>query len=228
MADENQPIRVLLADEQSLFRNAMKVVLSNERDIVVVAEAADGAGAISEAERMRPDVVLVDADLPNPDGLRATQEICDRVPGCRVIVMSAQEDEWVLLRAFEAGATGYLSKSSPLVDLIETTRVVHRGEALVPPRMLGSLLQRLIHRRDERDDALRHMAILTRREREVLSLLSLGSDNDGIAQELVISPDTARTHIQNVLGKLGVHSRLEAAAFVTRNGLLEDLAGVSR
>jgi DNA-binding NarL/FixJ family response regulator len=90
--------------------------------------------------------------------------------------------------------------------------------------MLGALLQRLIHRRRERDAALRRMAELTRREREVLALLAQGADNDGIAQRLVISPETARTHIQNVLGKLDVHSRLEAAAFVVQNGILDDLA----
>ncbi len=224
MTERTDVIRVLLADEQSLFRQAVKVVLSNEDDLSVVGEAADGLQAIAEAERVRPDVALLDAGLPNCDGIRATQQISLRVPDCRVVVFSAQQDEQVLVQALEAGASGYLSKSSPLVDLIEATRAVHRGEALVPPDMLGALLHRLIHRRRERDDALKRMSRLTRREREVLVLLAKGGDNDGIAQRLVISPETARTHIQNVLGKLDVHSRLEAAAFVTQNGILDDLA----
>ncbi|MEO8424605.1 MAG: response regulator transcription factor, partial [Actinomycetota bacterium] len=173
------------------------------------------------------DVALLDADLPNCDGIRATQQISVRVPDCKVIVFSGQEDEQILVRALEAGASGYLSKGSPLAHLIDATRAVHRGEALVPPRMLGALLQRLILRRRERDGALRQMATLTRREREVLAYVAQGADNDMIAQHLVISPETARTHIQNVLGKLGVHSRLEAAAFVTQNGLLDDLAGAA-
>jgi DNA-binding NarL/FixJ family response regulator len=143
-----------------------------------------------------------------------------------VIVFSGQEDERVLLEAMEAGASGYLSKEAPLADLINAARAVHRGEALVPPRMLGALLQRIIHRRRERDEALKRMTNLTRREREVLGFLALGADNDMIAQRLVISPETARTHVQNVLGKLHVHSRLEAAAFVTQNGILDDLVGV--
>ena len=228
MVEQEETIRVLLADEQSLFREAVRVVLSNEDDLVVVAEARDGLQAIAESERVQPDVALLDADLPNCDGIRATEQISLRVPGCRVIVFSGQQDERVLVQALEAGASGYLSKESPLIDLIEATRAVHRGEALVPPRMLGALLQRLIHRRRERDDALRRLAGLTRREREVLALLAQGADNDGIAQQLVISPETARTHIQNVLGKLAVHSRLEAAAFVIQNGILDDLAGVPR
>ena len=147
VAEGDNTIRVLLADEQSLFRQAVKVVLSSEDDLVVVGEAADGLQAIAEVERMRPDVALLDADLPNCDGIRATRQISLQVPDCRVIVFSAQEDEQILVQALEAGASGYLSKSSPLVDLIDATRAVHRGDALVPPRMLGALLQRLIHRR---------------------------------------------------------------------------------
>jgi DNA-binding NarL/FixJ family response regulator len=221
-------LRILLADEQSLFREAVKVVLSAEGDLEVVAEAHDGLQAVAEAQRTQPDVALLDSNLPNCDGIRATQLILERVPACRVIVFSGQEDERVLLEAMEAGASGYLSKEAPLADLINAARAVHRGEALVPPRMLGALLQRIIHRRRERDEALKRMTNLTRREREVLAFLAQGADNDQIAQRLVISPETARTHVQNVLGKLRVHSRLEAAAFVTQNGILDDLVGVDR
>jgi DNA-binding NarL/FixJ family response regulator len=221
-------LRVLLADEQSLFREAVKVVLSSEGDLEVVAEARDGVQAVGEAERTQPDVALLDANLPNCDGIRATQLILARVPACRVIVFSGQEDERVLLEAMEAGASGYLSKEAPLAELIEATRAVHRGEAIVPPRMLGALLQRVIHRRRERDEAIKRMTNLTRREREVLAMLAQGADNDMIAQHLVISPETARTHVQNVLGKLRVHSRLEAAAFVTQNGILDDLVPAER
>jgi DNA-binding NarL/FixJ family response regulator len=225
VSEENGTVRVLIADEQSLFREAVKVVLSAEDDLSVVGEAKDGLEAVVSAERLRPDVALLDANLPNCDGICAAAQIMDRVPTCRVIVLSGQEDERILIGAMEAGAAGYLSKESPLVDLISATRAVHRGEALVPPRMLGALLQRLILRRRERDGALKHISNLTRREREVLALVAGGADNDAIAQRLVISPETARTHIQNVLGKLGVHSRLEAAAFVVQNGLIEDLVG---
>lgn len=227
MVEPEQLIRVVIADGQSLFREAVKVVLSSQEDLTVVGEAIDGLQAVAEVERTVPDVALLDADLPNCDGIRATQLIVSRVPTCRVVVFSNQEDEQILVQAMEAGASGYLSKRSPLSELIDATRAVHRGEALVPSMMLGALLQRLILRRRERDDALKQVARLTRREREVLALLAQGSDNDAIAQALVISPETARTHIQNALSKLGVHSRLEAAAFVTQNGLLEDLVGAA-
>ncbi len=220
---QERRIRVLLADEQALFREAVRSALEGEPDLAVVAEARDGLQAVAEAERTRPDVALLDAGLPNCDGIRAAELIRDRVPGCRVLVLSTSEDQRLLVNALEAGASGFLSKASPLTDLIDAARTLFRGELVVPPPMLGGLLTRLIGRRREQDDALRTLARLTRREREVLGLLTHGVDNDGIAQHLVISPQTARTHVQNVLGKLGVHSRLEAAAFVTRGGLLDDL-----
>jgi two-component system nitrate/nitrite response regulator NarL len=218
--------RVLLADGHSLFREAMRVVLDAQDDVVVVAEAADGVRALAEARLGEPNVALVNLDLPNSDGLHTTAALVDDVPSCRVLVLSEAEDEEALLLALEAGATGFLTKSSPIHELLEATRRVREGETVVPPRMLGALLGRLIARRRERDQALRLMARLTPREREVLALLARGADNAGIAQALVISPETARTHVQNVLNKLGVHSRLEAAAFVTQNGLLEELIEV--
>ena len=214
---------MLLADEHALFREVLKVGLASAEDLDVVAEARDGLQAVAEAQRTQPDVALLHANLPNGDGIRATAQIVGRVPSRRVIVFSDEEDERVLLDALEAGATGYLSKGSPLTDVLEATRAVHRGEALVPPRMLASLLERMFVGRQERDEALRRIARLTRREREVLSLLADGADNDDIARRLVISPETARTHIQNLMTKLGVHSRLEAAALVVQNGLIDEL-----
>ena len=187
------------------------------------AEARDGLQAVAEAERSQPDVVLLDASLPNCDGIRATSLIRDRVPASRVLILCGEEDDRVLVDALEAGANGFLSKGSPLSELIDAARALFRGEILIPPKMMGGLLARLIRRRREQDEAHRRLSRLTRRELEVLRFLARGADNDGIAQALVISPQTARTHVQNVLGKLGVHSRLEAAAFVTRSGLLDEL-----
>lgn len=225
---EEPRVRILLADGHSLFREAVKAVLESEDDFQVVAEARDGLQAVSEAERTRPHIALLDSALPNCDGIKATALIKERVDCCQILVMSDEEDRMTLIDAMSAGASGYLTKEYPLADLIEATRALHRGETMVPPRMLGGLLGHLIQRRRETDDALKSMGKLTRREREVLALLADGSDNDAIAQALVISPQTARTHIQNVLGKLGVHSRLEAAAFVIQNGIQADLAGVQK
>jgi two-component system NarL family response regulator len=216
-----------LADSHSLFRDAVRLVLSSGTDLTVVGEARDGLQAVAEAERTKPDVAMVDANLPNCDGIRTTAMIGERVPSCRILVLSGEEDQRVLFRALEAGAAGYLTKEYPLVDLIEAVRALHRGETLVPSRMLGPLLSTLFHRRTEQDEALRRISRLTRREQEVLALVAEGADNDDVAQALVISPQTVRTHIQNVLAKLGVHSRLEATAFVLKNGIHAELQRVS-
>ncbi len=223
MRSDESPIRVLLADEQSLFREALSLGLRRERRLEVVGEARDGLQAVSEAERSLPDVAILDADLPNCDGIRATALIRQRVPGCRVLVVSGREDQQVLIAALQAGADGYLTKERPLTELIEATILVDRGEVAIPRHMLGPLLDDLLRRHSKQSEAIRRIAKLSRRERQVLALLAQGGDNDAIAQTLVISPQTARTHVQNVLGKLGVHSRLEAAAFVRQSGILDEL-----
>jgi DNA-binding NarL/FixJ family response regulator len=216
---------VLIADEQSLFREAVRVVLETQPDISVVAEAADGHRTIAEAARTEPDVALVSVGLPECNAIEATAAIVDRFPGCRVVILAPQESQKALTDALEAGASGYLTKDCPLAHLIHAVRSVHKGETLIPPRMLGPLLAQLIRRQREQDHALKRMSRLTRREREVLALLADGADNEGIASTLFISPQTARTHIQNVLTKLGVHSRHEAASFVLQNGILANLVG---
>lgn len=221
--EANQRISILLADSHSLFREAVKAVLEAEPDLNVVAEARDGHQAAMEAQAHRPDVALLHADLSNCDGISAAALIVQAVENCRVIVVSDEEDEAVLARAVEAGASGYLTKECPMTELIDATRAVHRGDTLIPSQLLGGLLARLIRRRREQDAAYQRIARLTRREREVLRLLATGADNDAIGQSLVISPQTARTHIQNVLSKLEVHSRLEAAAFAMRSSILDEL-----
>jgi DNA-binding NarL/FixJ family response regulator len=217
-------VRVFLADGHSLFRDALSTALAAELDLVVVGEARDGLEAVAEATRTEPQVAVLDADLPNGDGVRAAGLIRDRLPECRIVILAAEEDPEVLTSAVEVGASGYVTKASPLSELVEAIRSVHRGDTLVPAQMLGGLLERLIRRRQEQDEAVRRLGRLTAREREVLSLLAQGGDNDSIAQALVISPQTARTHIQNVLVKLVVHSRLEAAALAIQNGLPSERA----
>jgi DNA-binding NarL/FixJ family response regulator len=221
IARDREAIRILLADRQSLFREAIRTGLEAEADLRVVGEARDGPEAVAEAERTSPDIAIVDVNLPR--GARISSRIRERVPGCRILVLATDEDYQSLIEVLDEGATGYLTKEVQLADLVDATRAVHKGETLVPPRMLGPLIATLLGRRRERDAAHDRIAQLTRREREVLALLSEGADNEGIARALVISPQTARTHIQNILTKLSVHSRLEAAAFVAHNGVLTDL-----
>lgn len=223
MSREDAPIRILLADQHGLFREALRTGLESEEDLRVVAEARTGPEAVVEVERSIPNVAIVDMDLPITDAAGTTASIIDRLPSCRVLVLGATYDVQRLTDVLDAGASGYVTKEAPLADLISATRAVHRGDTPIPPRMLGPLLTTLLRRKRELDGAHARIARLTRREREVLALLAEGADNDYIARMLVISPQTARTHIQNILSKLSVHSRLEAAAFVTQNAILPDL-----
>jgi DNA-binding NarL/FixJ family response regulator len=227
VAGEAAKIRVLLADEQALFREAVKIVLEAQRDFSVVAQAGDAVYAVAEAERTRPDIALVDTELPSLGVEELTRRIKRSVPECGVMLLSPRAELGTLVSSVEAGASGYLTKDSGLDQLVEATRAVHRGETLVPSKMLGPLLDRLIHRGRDEDEAMRKLSRLTRREREVLALMMQGADNAIIAQALTISPETARTHIQNILGKLGLHSRLEAVAFVSGNGIVNRLVQVA-
>ena len=221
--EEVETIRVLVADENALFRQAVRIVLEAEVDLSVVAEAQSGSDAVSEAERVRPDVVLLLDRPPRVDGPTATAEVRDRLPSCRVIVLADEGDQQVLRSAIEAGAAGYVTKDIAMSELTADIRAVHRGDTLVPPHMLGALFDGFFSQRREQGDALRLLSRLSRREQEVLGLLVDGAGNEEIGAVLVISPQTARTHIQRVIRKLGVHSRLEAAMLATQLGVVDDL-----
>ena len=216
-------IHVLIADEHSLFRQAVRSALETEDDLTVVAEAADCMEAIEAAEKYAPHIALIDSELPKGTGISAIRKLREHLPGCKVLVLSNHQDQNALFDAMQAGASGYLTKAIPLAQLIEATRAVLRGETIVPPAMLGDLLSQLIQSRERQNDVLRRLSRLTRREREVLALLVEGADNDLVAQRLVISPETARTHIQNILSKLDVHSRLEALALILRNNIAKEM-----
>ncbi len=218
-------MRVLLADAQPLLRDAIRVSMEAEPDLQVVATAGDGIEAVEAAQRERPHVVVVDVNLPNYDGLRVAREITANVASVRVAMLAQREDSELLVQSIEAGATGFLTRSSPLPDLIDAVRRLGRGDVYIPESMLAGLIERLVARGRERVDVGERLSQLSQREREILALLAEGADNDDMARALVISPQTARSHIQRALRKLGVHSRLEAMVFVTSNGLLDDLKG---
>jgi DNA-binding NarL/FixJ family response regulator len=215
-----QTVRILLADEHSLFRQALRELLDQEADFEVVAEAGDESETVAKAQQSRPDLALVGMNLAAGDGITAIELIRAQASGCRAVIIAGSEDPEVLLRAIEAGASGYITKGYALSDLMSAARAVHRGETIVPPRMLGGLIQNLLRRRRHEDEAIARISRLTRRERQVLALLAEGGNKETIGRALFISPETARTHIQHVLAKLGVHSRLEAATLAHRGNLL--------
>jgi DNA-binding NarL/FixJ family response regulator len=226
VADEAMIARVLLVDGKALFRHSVQQVLDLEPDLHVVAETGDPAVVADDAARTKPDIALLDADLVRSELGSLVREIRAAAPMCKVLVITSSDEMGPLVDALEAGASGYLTKDASIWDLLDATRNVGRGEVAIPPKMVSSLLSVLVGQRAVRGETRDRLSKLTKREREVLALLGDGYDKDAIAAALVISPQTARTHVQNILSKLDLHSQLEAAAFARSEPVSIELGGV--
>jgi len=201
-------IRILLADDQALIRSGIRSLLEAEDDIEVVAEAADGVEALEAAERVEPDVVLIDLVMPRLDGIEAIRRLREQVPSARAIVLSSFVDDDKLFPAVRAGAAGYLLKDVQPQELVEAIRTVHGGGALLHPQVAARLLEELT------EDPL------TPREREVLVLIGRGMPNKLIARELSLSEKTVKAHVSSILAKLGVTDRTQAALYAVREGIV--------
>jgi two-component system, NarL family, response regulator LiaR len=208
------PIRVLIVDDHAVVREGLRTFLELQDGIEVAGEAVDGKGAIREAERLLPDVVLMDLVMPQLDGVGAMRELRQRVPGARVIVLTSFLEDERLLPAVRAGAAGYLLKNVQPQELARAIRSAAAGEALLDPAVAARLVEAL--EEDGRDSRAEQ---LTPREREVLALIGRGFANKRIALELGIAEKTVKTHVGNVLSKLGVSDRTQAALYAARLGL---------
>ncbi|HEV2844752.1 MAG TPA: response regulator transcription factor, partial [Thermoanaerobaculia bacterium] len=198
-------IGVLVVDDHLVVRKGVRALLTDADDVTVVGEAEDGMEAVTEARRLRPQVILMDLKLPCLDGVEATRAILAEQPDVGVLVLTATEGDEQVLAAVEAGALGYLAKTSKRDDFLLAIRQVARGELWLPPRLTRKLLAHLKPRSGGSGEAL------TSRESGVLSLLAKGRSNHQIAQELNIAEATVRTHVSHILDKLGVSNRVEAA-----------------
>lgn len=227
MTTAEPPGSVLIADGETLFRQAVRTTLDTEPDLCVIADLGHGGDVMTEARNLRPDVFLLAADLAGCHPVDLIRDLVREYPSWRILLLMDQDDPEVLVEALRAGARGCVAKDTKLSYLIASVRLVRDGQMVIPPRILPEVIDLLIHQGDPRTDALRLIARLTARERIVLGLLCDGGNNQTIAKDLFISPLTARTHIQNLLAKLGVHSRLEAAMFVAQHSIGEELTGSS-
>jgi DNA-binding NarL/FixJ family response regulator len=206
-------IRVLIVDDHAVFSDALATVLRTEADVEVVGKGGTVQEAISLARTLQPDVVLLDVHMPDGSGIQAAAAIKKDRPQTQVVILTSDEEESVLRSAVQAGVTGYLSKHESAAQVVQAVRGAARGEALIAPYMLARLLQGL-QKKDEPGPA----TPLTPRELAVLREFSLGHDNETVAKMLKMSPNTVRTHVQNILSKLGVHSKLEAVSKGIREG----------
>jgi DNA-binding NarL/FixJ family response regulator len=214
-------IRVLIADDHALFRRGLELVLGGEADIEIVGEASDATEAFDRASELAPDVVLMDVRMPGASGVEAARRIRAALPATKVLMLTVSEDSEDLFAAVRAGATGYLLKEVSIEEVGEAVRAVHRGHSLIAPSMASKLLTEFnaLSRRVEEQQGV--VPRLTDRELEVLRLVAKGLSNREIATELVIAENTVKNHVRNILEKLQLRSRMEAAMYAVREKLVD-------
>lgn len=221
-ASPGQPVRVIIADDQPLFRRGLWVVLGTDERIEVVAEAENGEEAIAKTVELVPDVVLMDVRMPKVNGIEAARVISREVPTTKIIMLTVSDEEDDLYEAIKAGATGYLLKEISVEKVSEAIQAVVQGQSLITPSMASKLLmefQKLSNRPEEVSQF--SSPKLTTRELEVLKLVAKGMSNREIGEQLFISENTVKNHVRNILEKLHLHSRMEAVIYAVRERLLD-------
>ena len=212
-------MRILIVDDQLAFAEAISVLVSAEDDLAVVATVTTPSAAEEAARRLEPDVALVDVELGDQSGLELAVRLRDQLPQLQVLMVSCHQDSETICAAIRAGASGYVTKECAAEDLVQAIRGLERHESWIPPRLLKSVLEELQQPASQPTIEEARIARLSRREREVLSLMVCGLDRMSIARRLFLSANTVRTHTQNVLSKLEVHSSLEAVSLAMRAGV---------
>jgi DNA-binding NarL/FixJ family response regulator len=209
-----KPIRIFLAEDQTLMRQGLKTLLETESDFRVVGEAEDGKIAVKLALQSRPDIILMDVQMPQMNGVEATAAICRAWPAAKVIILTTFDRDDYVFQGVRAGAVGYLLKDLPAEKLVETIRRVHGGEVFIQPEIASRTLRAALHSPGDLIEPL------SDREREVLVMLAQGIPNKEIADKLHIAEGTVKNHVSNILGKLQAQNRTEAADIARRRGLI--------
>ena len=212
-------VRVLLVDDHDLFRTGLRNLLE-ERGVQIAGEAGQGADAVRLVRELAPDVVVMDLHMPGMTGVEATRQIASAAPLTRVVVLTISDQEEDVLDAIVAGACGYLLKDASIQELIRGIQAAAVGESLISPHIASKVLQRLRATTPDSSGAATIRAELSDREIEVLKLIANGKDNAEIARELVISPKTVKNHISNILMKLQIENRIQAAVYAVRSGIV--------
>jgi RNA polymerase sigma factor (sigma-70 family) len=212
-------IRVILADDHSVMRRGLRLILEQQADFEVLGEARDGREAVNLAAALHPDVAVLDITMPNMNGIEAARQITDKQPHVAVVVLSMHADESYVLRALKAGARGYLLKESPESDFISAIRSASEGKSFFSPAVSRLLVEDYVHQLQDRDIEDSY-DLLTPREREILQMVAEGKTNKEIANQLNLSLYTVETHRGNILQKLNLHSVPELILYAVRKGVI--------
>jgi DNA-binding NarL/FixJ family response regulator len=215
------PIRVLIADDQALLRSGFRMILDAQPDLEVVGEAANGAEALTLARELAPDIVLMDVRMPDLDGIEATRRLTEREGAPRVVMLTTFDTAEVVYEAMQAGASGFLVKDLPPEQLVAGVRTVAAGDALLAPTVTRRVIEEFVRRPPRGTAEPPELGELTERETEVLRLLARGLSNAEIAQELVVSDATVKTHVAHVLRKLDLRDRVQAVVYAYETGLIQ-------
>ena len=212
-----EAVKVLVVDDHPMFAQAIELLIQREEGLEILGSVSSGEEALEAVLRARPDVVLMDIDLPGMDGIEATRRIRSEHPDIQVVAITGFHEHDVIARAIQAGACGYVPKTEAPDRVLETVKRAASGEMVLPSGDVHAVLAKLKERTRARTDTEAALASLTSREREVLNMICDGRSTGEIASALFITPSTALTHVKNILGKLNVHSKLEAATLVMRD-----------
>ncbi|MDY0310400.1 MAG: response regulator transcription factor [Castellaniella sp.] len=215
-------IRILLIDDHSLFRTGIRLLLQRHPEFEIVGEAADGLDGIKRARELAPDVILLDLNMPGLSGLETLQLLIQDVPDCAVLVLTVSEDAEDLGQALQAGASGYLLKNVDSDVLVAAIHKVAAGEATIADEMTGKLIEQFRRRADPAVGGRGQRDRLTQREREIVQCLARGESNKLIARNLDLSESTVKIHVQNILKKLDLTSRVQVAVYAVEQGLLDE------
>ena len=220
-----EKIRVIIAEDHTFVREATRQLLEQEPDIEIVGEATDGAEAVALADRLNPDVAIVDISMPVMSGIEATERIKAVRPGTAVLILTQYDDDQYIFALLAAGAAGYLLKDVPSTEIVRAVRSVHAGEPVLHPAIVKKVLARFAAEAQDQQPARAEGELLTEREREILRLAACGLSNARIGERLFVSLRTVQVHLTHIFNKLGVGSRTEAVIVGLRRGVLhlEDL-----
>ncbi len=216
----SEKLRVLLVDDHKLFRSGVRALLARQADIEVVGEAADGIDGVQQARQLRPDIILLDLHMPGVSGREAVKMLSEELPETRVLMLTVSEDAEDLLATLQAGAAGYLLKNIDAEYFVDAIRRAANGDSVVSPEMTGKLVAGLKRRPaaapPEKDQ-------LSAREREILAALARGASNKELAREFELAESTVKIHVQNILRKLKLNSRVQAAVYAVEHGMSKNI-----